>query len=173
MCLSMGSDLSLNCDHQRAYCSSHSEYGEHGGMILTGENRSTRRKSCRSTTTLSTAYDLLHTLGCDNTSNFVLIWPTQNRIYRAFHLKRSPNTYKPLHAQCIETYSNIEFVQWHLVVATDAMLDIGTTLISAVFFRLALVTHKHFLCLEISLSIGVTHFLVRTSIPKCFPNSNK
>jgi hypothetical protein len=46
--------LSLNCGHQRAFCSSPSGYmspmESHGGMILTGETRRTMMKSCPSAT---------------------------------------------------------------------------------------------------------------------------
>jgi hypothetical protein len=43
--------LSLNCGHQRAYCSSSRWYmstESHGGIVLTGENRRTRRRICPS-----------------------------------------------------------------------------------------------------------------------------
>jgi hypothetical protein len=46
-----GVRLSLNCDHQRAYCSSPSWYRSmegHGGMISTGRNRKARREACPS-----------------------------------------------------------------------------------------------------------------------------
>jgi hypothetical protein len=45
--------MSLNCGHQLAYCSSPSWYmsiESHGGMILTGENQRTWRKTCPSAT---------------------------------------------------------------------------------------------------------------------------
>jgi hypothetical protein len=42
-----GQTVSLNSCHQRAYCSSPRWYMEsHGGMILTGENRRSRSKTC-------------------------------------------------------------------------------------------------------------------------------
>jgi hypothetical protein len=43
--------MSLNCGHQRAYCSSPRWYmcmESHGGMILAGGNRRSRRKTCPS-----------------------------------------------------------------------------------------------------------------------------
>jgi hypothetical protein len=46
-----GETVSLNCDHQQAYCSSPRWYmsmESHGGMIMTGGNRTTRRKTCPS-----------------------------------------------------------------------------------------------------------------------------
>jgi hypothetical protein len=45
--------MSLNCGHQRAYCSSNKRYMGveiYGGMILTGQNRITWRKTCPSAT---------------------------------------------------------------------------------------------------------------------------
>jgi len=49
--------MSLNSGHQRAYCSSPRWYmsmESHGGIILTGENRRTRRKTCPSATLSTT-----------------------------------------------------------------------------------------------------------------------
>jgi hypothetical protein len=57
----------------------------------------------------------------------------------------------PIQSQNDETNSNIEFLQSYPVVAADALLEIGTAVISAV----------------------LSLFLVRTRIAKCFTNSNK
>jgi hypothetical protein len=45
--------MSLNCVHQRTYCSSHRLYmstERHGGMTLTGKNRRTRIQTCPNAT---------------------------------------------------------------------------------------------------------------------------
>jgi hypothetical protein len=47
-------NLSLDCGHQRSYCSFPRSVQSHGGVLLTGENRRTRRETCLSAT-LSTA----------------------------------------------------------------------------------------------------------------------
>jgi hypothetical protein len=52
-----GLRLTLNCGHQRAYCSSLRLYMStegHSGMILTEETRRTRRKTCPSATLSTT-----------------------------------------------------------------------------------------------------------------------
>jgi hypothetical protein len=52
-----GETVTLNCGHQRAYCSSSRWYMSMkslGRMVLTGENRRTRRKTCPSTTLSTT-----------------------------------------------------------------------------------------------------------------------
>jgi hypothetical protein len=52
-----GETTSLNCDHQLGYCSSPRCYmriESHCGIILTGENRRTRRKICPSATLFTT-----------------------------------------------------------------------------------------------------------------------
>jgi hypothetical protein len=49
--------MSLNCGHQRAYCSTPRSYmsmESHGGMILTGKTRRTLRKTCASATLSTT-----------------------------------------------------------------------------------------------------------------------
>jgi hypothetical protein len=56
LCL-WGENMSLNCDHQRACCSSPKWFmiiESHCGMIMTGENRRTRRKTCTSATLSTT-----------------------------------------------------------------------------------------------------------------------
>jgi hypothetical protein len=48
--------VSLNCGHQRAYCTSRQQYmsmERHGGMKLTGQNRITQRKCCATSYTVS------------------------------------------------------------------------------------------------------------------------
>jgi hypothetical protein len=52
-----GETMSLNGGHQRAYCSSArlcTSMEHHGGMILTKENRRTRRRTCPSATFTAT-----------------------------------------------------------------------------------------------------------------------
>jgi hypothetical protein len=49
-----------------------------------------------------------------------------------FHLNRNPSTHEHLHAQNDETNGNIEFLKPYPVVAADALLQIGTAVISAV-----------------------------------------
>jgi hypothetical protein len=51
-----------------------------------------------------------------------------------FHLKRKPlvTTHEHLHAQNNKTNSSIEFLQSYPVVEADALLEIGTAVISAV-----------------------------------------
>jgi hypothetical protein len=52
-----GESVSLNCSHQRAYCSSSKwcmDMESHGGMILTGEKRRTLRNTLASATLSTT-----------------------------------------------------------------------------------------------------------------------
>jgi hypothetical protein len=51
-----------------------------------------------------------------------------------FHLKFNPNyaAHEPLYAQNYDTNGSIEFLQPYPVVAADAVLEIGTTVVSAV-----------------------------------------
>jgi hypothetical protein len=71
-----------------------------------------------------------------------------------FHLKRNPNYYtQPLHAQNDETNGNTEFLQPYPVVEADALLEIGMA--DQLFCRSISTCHKHFLCPEILLSVGV------------------
>jgi hypothetical protein len=51
-----GETMSLNCGHQQTYCSSprYMSLESHGGMILTEENRKTRRRTCLSATLSTT-----------------------------------------------------------------------------------------------------------------------
>jgi hypothetical protein len=50
-----------------------------------------------------------------------------------FHSKRNPTTtHKALHAQNHEINGNIEFLQPYPTVEADALLQIGTAVISAV-----------------------------------------
>jgi hypothetical protein len=50
-----------------------------------------------------------------------------------FHLNRNPNyTHEHLYKQNDETNGNIEFLKPYPVIADDALLEIGTAVISAV-----------------------------------------
>jgi hypothetical protein len=61
-------------------------------------------------------------------SHYHIVW-----CYRVFHLNLTQTTtQEPLHAQNDEINGNIEFLQPYSVFAVDALLEIGTALISAV-----------------------------------------
>jgi hypothetical protein len=51
-------------------------------------------------------------------------------IYRVFYLKRNTTTHEQLHAQNNETSVNTEFLQPYSVTASNALLEIGTAVIS-------------------------------------------
>jgi hypothetical protein len=93
-------------------------------------------------------------------------------------LKRSHVTREPLHAQNDETNGSIEFLQSYPVVAADALLEIGTAVISAV---LSLDEHLSQtnnscapkFCYQSVYFCLIRYFLVRIRIVKCFTNSSK
>jgi hypothetical protein len=109
-----------------------------------------------------------------------MLWKAVVTVYRLFHLKFNPITYKPLHAQNDETNGSIEFLQPYPVVAAETMLEIGTAVISAVLSLDEQLSQtnsfpfsKILLPIGVLLSYSVPYFLVRVRIAKCFTNSNK
>jgi hypothetical protein len=95
-----------------------------------------------------------------------------------FHLTCNPNCYsEPLHEQKDETNGNIEFLQPYPVVAADALLEIGTAIISAL---LSLDEHLSQtntscvtkFCYQSVYCCLIRYFLVRIRIAKCFTNSS-
>jgi hypothetical protein len=82
-------------------------------------------------------------------------------------------THEPLHTQNDETSGYIDLLQLYPVVAADALLEIGTAVISAIFSL-----DEHLLqtntscvpkyCYQSLFCCLIRYFLVRTSIAKCF-----
>jgi hypothetical protein len=96
-----------------------------------------------------------------------------------FHLKRRPNNYKWTPSRSKEeTNGSIEFLQPYPVVAADALLEIGTAVISAV---LSLDEHLSQtdtscvpkLCYQSVYCCLIRYFIVQMRIAECFTNSSK
>jgi hypothetical protein len=87
-------------------------------------------------------------------------------------------THEPRHSRNDETNGNIEFLQPYPVVAADALLEIGTAVISA---GLSLDEHLSQtntsyvpkFCYQSVYCCLIRYFLVRIRIAKCFTNSSK
>jgi hypothetical protein len=95
------------------------------------------------------------------------------------YLKRNPNYYTwTLHAQNDETNHNIEFLQPCPGVAADALLEIGSAVISAVVSLDEHLSQTDTSCVpkccyQSMYCCLIRYFLTRKHIAKCFTNSSK
>jgi hypothetical protein len=80
-------------------------------------------------------------------------------------------THEPLHALNGETNGNIEFLQPYPLVATDALFEIGTAVISDVLSLDEHLSQTNTSC--VPKFCLIRYFLVRISFAKYFTNSNK
>jgi hypothetical protein len=95
-----------------------------------------------------------------------------------FHLKHNCNSHQDLNSQNNETSGNIEFLQLYPVIAVDALLEIGTAIISAVLSldeHLSQTNTFYVLkfCYQLVYCCLVQFFLARIHVAKCFMNNSK
>jgi hypothetical protein len=100
------------------------------------------------------------------------------RLFELLTNVQDSTTYEPLHAKNDETNVSIEFLQPYSVVAADALLDIGTAVISAVLSLDEHSSQRNTSCVPKFCYLPVyyhliPYFLVRIRIAKCFNNSSK
>lgn len=96
-------------------------------------------------------------------------------IYRVFHLKCSPATHAPLHVQNYRANRNNEFLQLHLIVAADVLLETGLAVVSAVMLpdeRQSQTNTSCVLtfCYQLVYCLS-SYFLVMILIAECFTDS--